>query len=81
MTETIGWAATAVFTASYFFHRPSALRRIQAAAACLWIAYGLAVKSKPVIAANLLVAAAAVASNRRGRTPTHGAPPVSPGSA
>ncbi|HYW43754.1 MAG TPA: hypothetical protein VE959_12910 [Bryobacteraceae bacterium] len=60
MPEAVGWAATAVFTASYFFRRPATLRRIQAAAACLWIAYGLAKGSMPVVVANLLVAAAAI---------------------
>ena len=65
MAEAVGWAATAVFTASYFFRQPAALRRIQAAAACLWIAYGLARGSMPVVVANLLVAAAAVISVSR----------------
>ena len=41
MMEAIGWLATAVFSTSYFFRRAAALRRIQAFAACLWIAYGL----------------------------------------
>jgi Bacterial inner membrane protein len=66
MADAVGWAATAVFTASYFFRRPATLRRIQAAAACLWIAYGLATRSLPVVVANLLVATAAVFSLFRG---------------
>ena len=59
MLDAIGWIATATFSASYFFRRPAALRRIQAAAACLWIAYGLAIHAWPVVIANLIVAAAA----------------------
>jgi len=59
MLDAIGWIATATFSASYFFRRPAALRRIQAAAACLWIAYGLAIRAWPVVIANVIVAAAA----------------------
>ncbi len=64
MLDAIGWVATLVFSASYFFRQPAALRRIQAAAACLWVAYGLAVRAFPVVAANLIVAAAALYSSR-----------------
>ena len=63
MLDAIGWTATAIFSASYFFRQPVVLRRIQAAAACLWVAYGLAIKAFPVVAANLIVAAAAVYSS------------------
>jgi hypothetical protein len=69
MLEAIGWIATAVFSASYFFRQPAALRRIQAAAACLWIAYGLAIHAMPVVIANAIVAVAALWSTygaRRG---------------
>ena len=62
MTEAIGWVATAVFSVSYFFRSGAALRRVQAVAAVLWIAYGVAIAAKPVIAANLIVAAAALGS-------------------
>jgi hypothetical protein len=62
MTEAIGWIATAVFSASYFFRRPAALRRIQAGAACLWIVYGIKIGALPVVAANAIVAAAALSS-------------------
>jgi hypothetical protein len=65
MLDTIGWIATAVFSTSYFFRQPAALRRIQAAAACLWIVYGLALHAFPVIAANVIVAAAALVSSAR----------------
>lgn len=62
MLDTIGWLATAVFSASYLFRSGKALRRVQALAALLWIAYGIAIGSKPVIAANAIVAIAAVGS-------------------
>jgi hypothetical protein len=67
--ETLGWAATAVFTTSYFFRRPAMLRWVQAGAACLWILYGLAIGASPVVVANVIVALAAVTSSfvRRGR--------------
>ncbi len=63
--EAIGWVATAVFSTSYFFRRAAALRRIQAFAACLWIAYGFALRLYPVVIANLVVAAAALYSSFR----------------
>jgi hypothetical protein len=66
--ETIGWIATAVFSSSYFFKRPSALRLLQAAAAVLWIVYGAAIHAVPVVAANALVAAAALFSLARPRS-------------
>jgi hypothetical protein len=70
MLEAIGWVATAVFSASYFFRQPSALRRIQAGAACLWIAYGVAIHARPVVIANVIVAVAALYSTyRRERRP------------
>jgi hypothetical protein len=67
MLEALGWTATAVFSASYFFRRQSALRRIQAAAACLWIAYGVAIQARPVVIANVIVAVAALVSVARDR--------------
>jgi len=63
MLEALGWVATVVFSMSYFFRRQATLRRIQAAAACLWVAYGLAIGALPVVAANLIVAAAAAYSS------------------
>ena len=67
MEAVLGWVATAAFSASYFARRPSALRLIQAAAACLWIAYGLQIHALPVVVANLIVAAAALYSITRGK--------------
>ena len=74
MLDALGWAATAIFSSSYFFRQPAALRRIQAAAACLWVAYGLAIGALPVVAANVVVAAAAIYSSFVTTRPT---PPVS----
>lgn len=58
-TETLGWIATMVFIGSYFFSKPGALRACQMLGATLWIAYGVLIAAKPVIAANFLVFAAA----------------------
>src|SRR5882757_4485082 len=57
--EWIGWIATAVFASSYYFKNPSALRKVQAGAAMLWVIYGLIIHALPVVAANLVVAAVA----------------------
>jgi hypothetical protein len=59
LTETLGWVATLVFVGSYFFSKPAALRACQMLGATLWIAYGVLIAAKPVIAANLLVFMAA----------------------
>ena len=73
MFDAIGWVATAIFSASYFCRGASALRRIQAVAAGLWIAYGLAIGAFPVVIANIVVAAAALISMSR-REPAAGQP-------
>jgi hypothetical protein len=57
--ECLGWTATCVFVASYFFAKPSRLRAIQMLGAMLWITYGVLIGALPVIIANLLVFAAA----------------------
>jgi hypothetical protein len=62
MLDALGWIATAIFSASYFFRRPEALRRIQALAAGLWILYGLTIRAYPVVIANVIVAIAALCS-------------------
>jgi hypothetical protein len=67
----IGWVATAVFAASYACRNPSTLRRVQAAAAMLWLAYGWAIGAAPVVVANLIVAGAALVSSRE--VPARGA--------
>ena len=66
--DAIGWAATAVFTASYFAKHHDTLRRVQMGGAAIWLAYGVATRALPVITANVLVlAAAAWAEHRRSR--------------
>jgi len=65
MLDSIGWLATAVFVASYFVKQPTTLRRIQGVAACLWAVYGVVIHATPVIVANVIVAAVAVASSFR----------------
>ena len=60
--DAIGWIATAVFSLSYLSHSGSTLRRVQAIAAGLWIAYGFAISATPVIVANVIVAVSATVS-------------------
>jgi hypothetical protein len=74
MLDAAGWVATAVFSTSYFFRQPATLRRVQAGAACLWVVYGIAIGAPPVVAANLIVAAAAVYSliSRAGKSSASG---------
>lgn len=81
--DYVGWTATAVFVASYFFRRPATLRRVQMVGACLWIIYGLLMKASPVIVANVLVLLAAVVTARRAvpaaiETPTTSVPARTP---
>jgi Bacterial inner membrane protein len=68
VTEILGWMATAVFVASYFFTRPARLRAVQMGGAALWIVYGCLIGASPVIAANVLVLTAAAWTLVRGRT-------------
>lgn len=63
--DSLGWAATAVFTASYFFTGRDALRRVQMIGALMWVAYGVLVHALPVVAANVLVLSAAAWTARR----------------
>lgn len=60
--DWIGWVATALFASSYFLKQPVALRKVQAGAALLWVVYGLMIHALPVVVANVVVAAVAVAS-------------------
>jgi hypothetical protein len=60
--EWIGWLATVVFASSYFFKEPGMLRKVQAGAALLWVVYGLAIHSLPVVVANCVVAGVALYS-------------------
>jgi hypothetical protein len=61
--SAIGWLATAVTAGSYLSRQVVMLKKIQAAAACLWIIYGVSSGSTPLIVANLIVAAMAVYSS------------------
>jgi hypothetical protein len=58
--DLVGWAATALFAASYFCREPRTLRLTQAGAALLWLAYGIALRATPVIVANVIVASLAL---------------------
>jgi len=62
----IGWGATAMTVTSYFCRSPRSLRLVQAAAALVWISYGVALGARPIIAANVLVATVAAWSTWRG---------------
>ena len=66
LLASIGWIATACFGLSYFCKRPATLRLIQAGAALLWIAYGVLIHAMPVVAANVIVAVAAIYSTFAG---------------
>ncbi len=59
VADTMGWMATVVFVASYFFSKPAMLRGLQMLGAVLWMTFGLLIASKPVIVSNVLVFAAA----------------------
>jgi predicted acyltransferase len=61
--DWIGWLATAIFLASYVSKDQAKLRRIQALAAVLWVAYGAILHAVPVVVANLLVAGVALYSS------------------
>lgn len=63
--QLIGWAATALTIGSYYCRDARVLRRVQAVAAVVWMAYGVAIGAPPVIAANVLVAGVAVWSSLR----------------
>ena len=62
--DLVGWAATALFGASYFCRDPRTLRLTQAAGALAWLAYGIALHAAPVIVANVIVAGLALWSAR-----------------
>ncbi len=67
LLPSVGWAATAVFTASYFARRAETLRHLQMVGALLWLIYGVAISAPPVIVANALLLGAAAWTARRGR--------------
>jgi len=47
MISLIGWLATAIVTASYFFRNHKTLRAVQALGAIVWLTYGILINSKP----------------------------------
>lgn len=57
--DVLGWAATAVFLASYFCARPAVLRAVQMLGAAMWVTYGAIIGAWPVMVANVLVFSAA----------------------
>ncbi len=67
VTELLGWTATAVFVASYFFSGPGLLRGLQMLGAALWIVYGAWIGAAPVVVANALVFCAAAWTLMRNR--------------
>ena len=66
MTDLVGWAATAAFTASYFMPERR-LRLMQMLGAALWLAYGIMLGEPPIIVANAIVLVAVALTTRRGR--------------
>jgi hypothetical protein len=73
MSDAVGWLATAVFALSYFVRDPAAMRRVQALAAGIWMAYGVLIGSAPVVGANLIVTGLALFSSWR---PAISSPPA-----
>jgi hypothetical protein len=69
IADAVGWMATAVFVASYFFSKPTMLRGLQMVGAVLWMTFGVLIASKPVIVSNVLVFAAAAWTLARKRDP------------
>ncbi|MEP7381045.1 MAG: YgjV family protein [Gemmatimonadota bacterium] len=67
LLPSVGWVATAVFTASYFARRAETLRYLQMVGALLWLIYGVAISAPPVIVANALLLGAAAWTARRPR--------------
>jgi hypothetical protein len=63
MPDLVGWAATALFASSYLCKEAKTLRRVQALAASVWMAYGVLIRAWPVIVANAVVASLAMASS------------------
>ncbi len=62
MNSWLGWAASAIFAASYFIRDPIRLRIVQGIAAILWTLYGVVLHATPIIVANIIVATLALAS-------------------
>ena len=67
LRANLGWAATVVFTASYFCRRQEVLRVVQMAGAALWLSYGIANDARPVVVANAILLAVAGVTTLRDR--------------
>jgi hypothetical protein len=65
--DALGWTATVIFAASYFFRTQERLRTAQMVAAVLWTIYGMSIGAPPVIVANILVLSAAAWTTLRAR--------------
>ena len=63
MLDGLGWVATALFASSYLVRTTRAMRRVQALAALLWVAYGVWMNALPIIVANVIVAMLALYSD------------------
>jgi uncharacterized protein with PQ loop repeat len=63
MLDGLGWVATAFFAASYFCKTSRSMRRVQAAAALLWVGYGILMNAPPIVVANVIVASLALYSD------------------
>lgn len=74
LADIMGWIASAVFVASYFFPQPTMLRGLQMLGAVLWIIFGVLIASKPVITSNVLVFAAAAWTLMRARAASRADP-------
>ena len=55
MIDYLGWAATGVFVASYFFTRAQTIKGVQMVGALMWVTYGWMIGASPIVVANLLV--------------------------
>lgn len=68
MIDYLGWAATGVFVASYFFTRAQTIKGVQMVGALIWVTYGLMIGASPVVVANLLVFSVAAWTSVRSGT-------------
>ncbi len=62
MHEAIGWLATAIFGASYFFRSPASCAWCRLSPRCAGSVHGVMLHAMPVIAANVIVVTLAVYS-------------------
>jgi hypothetical protein len=68
--DVIGWTAAGIFPLSYLMKKPLHLVSIQLTAATVWIAFGIATESMPVIVANAItVVAGSLSAWRFARAP------------